>query len=223
MDPHRTDWNEQHKLLRAALSRGDAGQAIEFFLHLHAQVHAGAMAQTGEWSLEDEVWEGVSDEAARRIPPGGEHSYAWIYWHIARIEDVTMNLLLGGGPQLFHLDGWQERLKTPLCDTGNNTDGQAVARLSAALDISALRAYRLAVGRRTRAVVGQLQPMDFRKKVDPARLQLVLAQGAVTPSAQGLIDYWGGLTIAGLLLMPPTRHNFYHQNEALRMRKKIER
>jgi hypothetical protein len=36
-----------------------------------------------------------------------------------------------------------------------------------------------------------------------------------------VLEYWGGLTYAGLLLMPPTRHNFIHLNEALRVKKKV--
>ena len=43
----------------------------------------------------------------------------------------------------------------------------------------------------------------------------------MTPSAREIVDYWGGLTIAGLVLMPPTRHNFVHLNEALRIRQKL--
>ncbi len=33
-----------------------------------------------------------------------------------------------------------------------------------------------------------------------------------------LIDYWGNRTFAGLLLMPPTRHNMVHLNEAYRIK-----
>jgi hypothetical protein len=36
-----------------------------------------------------------------------------------------------------------------------------------------------------------------------------------------LSDYWSKKTIAGLLLMPPTRHNFVHLNEAARIRQKL--
>jgi hypothetical protein len=52
-------------------------------------------------------------------------------------------------------------------------------------------------------------------------LEQVKAQGAVVPAAGWLLDYWAGLTLAGLLLMPPTRHNFVHLNEALRARQKV--
>jgi hypothetical protein len=37
----------------------------------------------------------------------------------------------------------------------------------------------------------------------------------------GIVDYWGSRTIAGLLLMPPTRHNFTHLNEARMLKQKL--
>ena len=99
----RKTWNQQQKTLRAALTRSDDHQkAIELFLSQHAMLHAAAMSQSGLWSFADEIWRDLSEEAARRIPPNGEHSIAWIIWHLARIEDVTMNLLVAGSPQRLH-------------------------------------------------------------------------------------------------------------------------
>lgn len=60
----------------------------------------------------------------------------------------------------------------------------------------------------------------MKQKVGPKRLQRLLDEGAVLPEAQGLIDYWGQGTIAGLLLMPPTRHNFIHLDEAQRVKRR---
>ena len=54
-------------------------------------------------------------------------------------------------------------------------------------------------------------------------LFLTWDEGAVVEGARGLLDYWGGLTIAGLLLMPPTRHNFVHLNEAWMLKGKALR
>ncbi len=221
MDSHRKLWNTQQQALRRALSRpADHAQAIELFLSQHAMVHSAEMAQAGLWSFEDEVWQGLSEAATRRIPPGGEHSIAWIFWHLTRIEDITMNVLLAGGPQVLAQGGWLEQIKVTVCDTGNAMHEADIAGLSAAIDIRALRAYRLAVGRRTRQVVQGLRPEDLEQSVDPARLQQLLDEGAVEEEARGLLDYWGGLTKAGLLLMPPTRHNIVHLNEALRLKGK---
>ena len=56
--------------------------------------------------------------------------------------------------------------------------------------------------------------------MDPDRLERVLAEGAVTEAGRGVADYWAGLTGAGLLLMPPTRHALVHLNEAARIKQK---
>ena len=219
MNPDRKYWNHQQQVLREALTRSkDHARAIELFLNQHGMVHSSELAPAGSPSLEEPIWQGLTDAAARRIAPKGEHSIAWIFWHIARIEDVTMNLLLAGTPQLILQEGWLERMKVTESDTGNAMDLARIARLSAAVNLAALRDYRLAVGRRPREIVLQLVPEQLKEKVQPKRLQQVLAEGAVEESAHGLIDYWGGLTLAGLLLMPPTRHNFIHLNEAMRLK-----
>jgi hypothetical protein len=106
-------------------------------------------------------------------------------------------------------------------DTANSMEPAEVAALSAAINLPALLDYRRLVGRRTRGIVSQLGVQELKQKVDPARLDKMTAQGAVRVEAGGLLEYWAGLTIAGLLLMPPTRHAFIHWNEALRIKQKI--
>lgn len=221
MDANRHHWNEQQQALRKALSRpAEHSRAMKLLLEQHAAVHSAQMSGGTGWSMEDEVWEGLSESAARCIPAGMEHSIAWVFWHLTRIEDVTMNLLLAGSPQVFSQEDWQARLKSPFCETGNAMDAQGIVALSAALDLEALRAYRLAVGRRTRGVVQQLEPGEMLQKIDPTRLQRVMDEGAVLEASRGLLDYWGGLSKAGLLLMPPTRHPVVHLNEAMRLKQK---
>ena len=222
MDPHRKQWNLQQQALRASLARPQEHQkAIDLFLVQHAMVHSAQMAGAGIWSFEDETLAGLTGAQLRLIPPGGEHSIAWLLWHMTRIEDVTMNLLVAGGTQVWATEGWQVRLKIGPCHTGNGMDAAGVADISAALDLNALREYRLSVGRRTRQVVLELEPDGLKKKVAPARLEQVRLEGAVLEATSELLDYWGGLRISGLLLMPPTRHPFIHWNEALHIRQKI--
>lgn len=222
MNPNRKHWNEQQQVFQNALLREhDHARAIVLFLAQHAATHAAGMAPSGLWSFADEALVGLDEAAMRHIPPDGEHSIAWILWHLARIEDVTMNLLVAGSPQIFSRDGWSERLKAGIRHTGNAMEVESVARLGQTVDIEALQAYRMAVGRRTREIARQLEPQQLKQKVDPARLQTICAQGAVLAGAGEIVTYWGGRTIAGLLLMPPTRHNFLHLNEALRIRQKL--
>ncbi len=100
MDPNRKAWNERQKLLRQALSKPEThAAALALFLEQHAAVHARTVSGANGWNFEAEVWEGLDEAAARRVPPGQEHSIVWCLWHLARIEDATMNLLLAGASQ----------------------------------------------------------------------------------------------------------------------------
>jgi hypothetical protein len=216
MEKKRKRWNKRQGELRTLLQSGDhQSEAIQLFLSQHAALHSGEIDQIGSWSLEDEILNDLDEATMRRIPFNCEHSIAWCIWHISRIEDVTMNMLVAGSAQLLSEGKWQNRMAISAIDTGNLMDEEDVVDLSAVIDIASLRAYRLAVGRRTREIVMDLQLGDLGKKVVPERLQRVANEGAVVEAAQGLIDYWGKRTVAGLLLMPPTRHNFVHLNEAI--------
>jgi hypothetical protein len=222
MNPDRIFWNQQQQALRWNLTHAENLQkAIGLFLRQHAMVHTAIMSHDGLWSFEDEILEDVTMQQMRLIPRNCDHSIAWILWHMTRIEDVTMNLLVAGSPQVMLQEGWLDQLKVNVRDTGNAMTTSGVMELSACMNIEALRSYRLEVGRRTREIVKLLDWEQLERKVDPARLQQVLVQKAVLEAASGLLDYWGRLTVAGLLLMPPTRHNFIHLNEALRIKQKF--
>jgi hypothetical protein len=221
MEKQRKRWNKRQGELRTQLESGDDHpEAIQLFLNQHAALHSANIDQKGSWSFEDELLNDLDEEVVRRIPLNCEHSIAWCIWHIARIEDVTMNMLVAGSAQRLGEDNWQDRMGISAIDTGNLMDEENVAELSAVIDIASLRAYRLAVGRRTREIAAELQPGDLRKKVVPDRLQSVVDEGAVVEAAYGLIEYWGKRTVAGLLLMPPTRHNFVHLNEAIGLKRR---
>jgi hypothetical protein len=213
---------QQTELRRIMMGFDQHNQAIQLFLSQHAMLHSAKMAQTEPWSFEDEILNDMPEEQIRRIPQGGDHSVAWLIWHIARCEDITMNLLVAGTPQILLRDGWLKQMKIAICDTGNAMDDEGLANFSNAIDIEALRAYRLAVGHRTREIVEQLQPSELKRKVEPSRLQQVMDEGAVVEAARGIADYWSKRNVAGLLLMPATRHNLIHLNEALQLKHRLK-
>jgi len=221
MDPNRKLWNDGHQKLNRALAAGEREKAIELFLKQHAMVHSGKMAKSGLWSFEDEILSELTNDQIRIIPAGGEHSIAWILLHIARIEDITMNMLVAGTAQLFIRDGWAKKMNVNIVHSANKMDDESVARLSANIDISALKAYRIAVGRRTREIVKKIRADSFKQKVDPTRMQKVMNEGAVAKEAVEIINYWSTRTIAGLLLMPPTRHCILHLNEGIRIKQRL--
>ena len=212
---------KQQTQLRQIMMKSDRHEeAIKLFMEQHAMLHSARVAETGLWSYEDAVLDDMPGEQFRRVPPKSEHSVAWLVWHMARCEDITMNLLVAGTPQVQSQDDWSARLGITARDTGNAMNANQIAAFSAAIDVDAVRGYRVAVGRRTREVVSQLQPSDLKQKVDPARIEQVRVEGAVVEAAWGIAEYWGNRNIAGLLLMPATRHNLVHLNEILKLKQR---
>lgn len=211
---------QQTELRRIMMSSTQHNKAIQLFLNQHAMLHSAKIAQTESWSFEDEVFKDTTVEQIRRIPQGANHSIAWLIWHIARCEDITMNLLVAGSSQILNRDNWLQPMRVSVCDTGNGMDDVGLTDFSNMINIQALRAYRLAVGLRTREIVKQLSPAELKQKVQPSRIQQVMDEGAVVEAAQGIADYWSKRTVAGLLLMPATRHNLIHLYEALQLKRK---
>jgi hypothetical protein len=221
IETNRKRLNKQQSELRRLMT--DAGQfeaAMQLFFEQHASLHSAKASDLDIWSFEDALLDGLSEELFRRIPKNCEHSVAWCIWHLARIEDTAMNILIADAPQVFNQGMWQTKLSVSFRDCGNKMDDTAMVQLSDQIDQQALRDYRVAVGRRTREIVSALQSGDLTQKVDPVRIQRVMAEGALTEPARGIADYWSKRDIAGLLLMPASRHNLVHLNEVLKLKKR---
>jgi hypothetical protein len=223
MDTDHRLWNDQQKQFRQALAHLDDRKSyLMLFFSQHAMLHSSRIARVDSISFEDDVWKGLSEHDIQTIPAGGEHSIAWCFWHLARIEDVSMNILIAGTDQLLDSEDWYSRMQAPFRTTGNGMTQSDMERLSASIRVSALRDYRDAVGKRTCEIVSRIQPGSLRQKADQNRIQKLFDIGAITEISKGVAEYWGSLSIAGLLLMPPTRHNLIHLNEALKIKKTLK-
>ena len=212
---------KQQTDLRVLLTTGDRFQeAMDLFFRQHAQMHAAEMAESGLWSLADAALGDLTVALFRRIPSNTEHSILWCIWHITRIEDATMNILVAGGEQIFNQGDWGTKMGTAITNTGNGMALEEIQAFSEAVDLDALLAYRTAVGHRTRQIAEGLDADALAQPVLDERIQVLLGAGVLKESALGLAEYWGNRTIAGLLLMPATRHNMSHLNESLKLKKR---
>ena len=212
--------NDRQRALQTALARpAEHPEWRELALSQNAACHATGVGEMGSPTWDDALWEGLEEAAARRVPPKGEHSIAWAIWHMARCEDLAMSLLVGGLPQVLDA-AWLRALGVEAQDTANTWDAAAITAFSDVVDLQALRGYRSAVGRQTQTILRQLDDGTLKHKVLPERIQQVKDSGGVDPSAAWLTDYWGSRTLAGLILMPATRHLIVHLNEAMRLKLK---
>lgn len=223
MISERKLWNERHKNLRQALLASDKEAALDIFRVQHAMIHSARMSKLNILSFEDDILNGLPERQFREIAPGSNHSITWVIWHIGRVEDVVMNLLVADSSQILLESNWLEKVGAGVIHTGNGITGKEVRDLSERVDPQHLRMYRIAVGQKTRKVVERLISDDYKRKVDPSRVQRIWDEGAVLTQAKSIVDYWASRTIRELLLMPPLRHSFLHLNEARRLRSSLLR
>jgi hypothetical protein len=137
----RRIWNEGHKkLTNIILKPQEHKNTIDLFLHQHSLIHSSNMSNNPEVSLEDELIHNLTEVTARMYPviaPDTKNSILWHVWHITRIEDVTMNVLVNNNEQVLHTGNWNTRLKVDYIHTGNGMIEEDVAKLSSNIDIFA--------------------------------------------------------------------------------------
>ncbi len=214
--------SELHKELNTMIRKADKlHESKRLFFELHTKLHLSSMSAAEP----NEVDALIGDLAPHEyviMPTSKDETIAWVLWHIARIEDLTMNLLVAGTGQVFD-DKWKERINAPVSDTGNAMCDDEIMELSRQLNTKALLDYRNAVGQRTRDIVTLLSADDMKRNVSVQGLEKIKKAGGVTDQEDSLwlLDFWGKKDVAGLLLMPPTRHVILHLNDCCKWKQHI--
>ncbi len=220
--------SEQHKELIRIIRRKDKlDEAIELFLDIHSQLHSNVVSHDKP-NYVNPLINDLKDNEYKIMPNKTDETIAWTIWHITRIEDLTMNILIADEKQVFNND-WKVKMNVNVSDTGNAMTDDEIMKLSKDMFIEELLKYRDAVGLRTQEIVKNLKPEDMKKKIPQERLSKIVDVGGLTEDKNSiwLLDYWGDKDYAGLLLMPPTRHLMMHINdcykwkEAIRTKKKF--
>ena len=224
---NRKNWTSQQNELRLLLnSKTHFEPAIQLFLQQHTAVHsaqAAGAAGAQSWSLADEVLAGLTDLQIKTVPRPGQNSIAWLLWHITRIEDLSINFFVFEQPQVLMSapEAWLARLDLSSPDVGASMDEVEVLELSSRICVPALKDYRDAVGRSTRAGVVRLQAAQLKQVVPDAAIQQLREEGSISRKGEWLAEYYTGRTKGFFLTRTATSHNFIHLNEAVRVRAKI--
>ena len=190
--------------------------ARDLFLDQHAGMHSAAVGGN-KMSAAERTLGGLSDEQFRVRPREDLNSIAWIVFHIARAEDIFLNPVLAGRPQVFD-DAWAAKLGVARKDFGIGMTSAQVSELTRQVDIGALRAYRDAVGTRTREIVSGFKPQDWEGVTTPEAVQQAAAQGAFGSRAETLVKVFTGRPRAALLSGLALFHCAGHLGEATTVR-----
>ncbi|HFL3264444.1 DinB family protein [Clostridioides difficile] len=206
--------SEVHKELNKIIRKEEKiEQAKELFLKIHAKLHLSKISNTEKNEVDKLINDLNRDEYAI-MPTNKDETIAWVLWHITRIEDLTVNMLVAQKEQIFN-EQWKDRLSVFITDTGNALSDDEIMNLSKSINIDELLCYRNEVAKNTIEVVKDLKAEDMKRKVSPIDLERILVTGGVIKHEDSiwLLDFWGNKDIAGILLMPPTRHVILHLND----------
>jgi hypothetical protein len=187
--------------------------ARDLFLAQHAAVHSAAVGGNPV-SAAERTFGGVADEQMRVRPREDLNSLAWLMWHIARAEDIFVNVVLSGREQVFE-DAWLKRLGIARRDFGIGMKSDEVTALTRQIDLAALREYRDAVGKRTREIVGGFKDGDWGGNIEAASLEKAVAQGGFGPP---LVKVFTGRPRAAVLSGIALFHASGHMGEAVTVR-----
>jgi DinB superfamily len=190
--------------------------ARDLFLEQHAAVHSAAVGGN-KMSAADRAFAGLTDEQMRARPREDLNSLAWLMWHIARAEDILVNVLVAGQPQVFD-DGWAKRLGIARPDFGIGMTSPEVTELTKQIELGALREYRDSVGRRTRELIGGFKPQDWEGQVTTAAVERAAGMGAFGVRTEAMTKAFPGRPRAAVLSGIALFHSAGHMGEAATVR-----
>ncbi len=218
-----TDWNPKQAELKKIITKPDEIERTKKLLYdLHSIVHSSVVYENNN-SYYDEIINNINQNNFSAMPTSKSVTIAWNLWHITRIEDITTSTFILDEPQTFNNE-WKKKLKSSITDTGNAMTYGEIKDFSAKLDLKALLEYRNSVGKRTKELISIISTKDMKRKFTQLQIDRCLSEGCVTQQEDSiwLKDFWGKKTVAGIFLMPVTRHQIVHLNDCQKLIEKIE-
>lgn len=162
--------------------------------------------------IDQQILPGISQEQMRSRPAGGGNSAAWILWHATRCEDVAINAMVRGTPQVLTLSQFASAAGLGDMRIGTGLGDDEVATFSASVDVDALLRYRRAVRKETLAWLGgcDLTSLDEKPDIDARFAQL----GALWPEKDAWVrDAWATFTNAIFVNWLACGHTLVHAGE----------
>ncbi len=217
-----TDWNPKQTELKKIITKPDEIENTKKLLHeLHSIVHSSEVYENSNSYYDEIIWN-INQNNFSVMPISKSVTVAWNLWHITRIEDITTSIFILDKPQTFNSE-WKKELNSSISDTGNAMTYDEIKEFSERLELKALLEYRNSVGKRTKELISQISTKDMKRKFTQSQIDRCLLEGCVTNQEDSiwLKDFWGKKTVAGIFLMPVTRHQIVHLNDCKKLIEKI--
>lgn len=160
----------------------------------------------------------VPSERLAEKPPHVAYSLAWLIWHIARGEDVAVNTLVRGEPQVLVRDCWAARfgLDEPHPGLGLDDENEDFV---CGVDPATLLEYYAAVSHETK---GWLRTAPLEILDDLPDVEGLLLPGAPTAQAEWMREEWAGKPASFFLNWAVIGHGLMHIGEMFTVKGQLE-
>ena len=152
------------------------------------------------------------DNLFKELKKSANENIIWNLWHIIRIEDLTANILIREKESILN-EKLKNEINISITDTGNSLNKEETKKLAKDINIDKLKYYNDKVSEKIINLIKRLKAEDMKRKINKISLEKIISGGGVSKDNLWLIDYWGKKDIAGILLMPLSRHIIVHLNQ----------
>jgi len=160
------------------------------------------------------IWESVPHDLMRQRPHPRVNSIAWIFWHMARVEDAGLNRFVVDGEQVLDEEPWMERMHLPWRHNGGEMTFAEVDELSQRVDLPALQAYSQAVQGRTRGIVEKLTLDDLAPRMAEDHLRkIIIDEGLAYTQPEAFIKNYLSWSKGKCLMNFGLTHPYQHLGE----------
>lgn len=218
------EWNERLQILKKNIKNEDLFEKnINEILNLHDLVYLKEMSQV-DFSFEEAIWDSLTERQAKLGVNEKGRTVVYSLWHTTRIEDITMNCLVGRGSEVLDEGIYMGKIGSSIMHTGNSLTTSEILEFSKGIDILELKKYRMAVGKKSQEIIRGLKFSDLKRKTNKLDLEVLLKKGSVEnhPDSIWLLEFWKNKDVAGIIFMPCLRHHMVHINEALKAKRSIK-
>jgi hypothetical protein len=161
--------------------------------------------------IDQEIVQGVPHDLWTKRPDADANSLAWLIWHVARCEDVAVNLVVRRHEQVLTRGKWSDRPGLADARVGTGLGDDEVTGFGNDVNLDDLNAYRRAVRDDT---AGWLRTADLTLLEEKPDLESVLSQHDMFPEAASWVrDLWRSFTTSLFLNWVAIGHTYMHVGE----------
>lgn len=138
------------------------------------------------------------------------NSIAWLLWHLARTEDVVVQVLIQGGSQVLQEGDWPERLGVDATHIGTGLGDDEVGDFTKALNVEAVDEYWQSVAKASYQWLKSVRAEEL-EMVPELNERLVGAPNVLGgASNEAIIAFWNGQSARQLFQGVVISHGFIH-------------